>query len=234
MDHNLQNERWKIAQKAEEYVWNYVRHNPKELARILKDKLEFLELVQKFHANLSPVLEIGIGPLGIGVINFLESPLKIGIEPLPIVKPRFTKALNTWLEYARASYHHIQAKGEFLPFRKNQFNIVVCYNVLDHVQNPQEVLMEIHRVIIPGGHLVLGVDTFSLLGWVKFQYYTRQFYRRTWLVKCHPHNYTKLKLMWLLQESGYQIVFVEQERFEWMKNLVGRTKRSLLVCSKRK
>jgi len=231
---NLQYERWEIAQKAEKEYWQHLLFQPKELARIIKEKLELLEIVQKFQMSLNSVLEIGIGPLGIGVINFLESTIKIGIEPLPMERPHFTKTLSTWIECVRSSYYHIQAKGESLPFRENQFNLVVCYNVLDHVQNPREVLMEIHRVLLPDGQLVLGIDTFSILGRLKSQYYTRLLYRETWLVKCHPHSFTKLKLIRLLQESGYQIIFADKERFEWMKNFVGRVRRSLFVAQKAK
>lgn len=49
----------------------------------------------------------------------------------------------------------INAAGEHLPFAANQFDVVVCWDVLEHVQNPTHVLQEIYRVLTPHGQVLL-------------------------------------------------------------------------------
>jgi SAM-dependent methyltransferase len=47
--------------------------------------------------------------------------------------------------------------GRRLPFPDQQFDAVFCSQVLEHVFTPDEFLAEIHRVLRPGGTLLLAV-----------------------------------------------------------------------------
>lgn len=47
--------------------------------------------------------------------------------------------------------------AEELPFRNEAFEYVTCFEVLEHVKNQEKTLMEIHRVLKPGGFLLLTV-----------------------------------------------------------------------------
>lgn len=49
----------------------------------------------------------------------------------------------------------VNAAGEHLPFADAQFDVVVCWDVLEHVQNPTAVLREIHRILTPHGRVLL-------------------------------------------------------------------------------
>ncbi|MFM7678170.1 MAG: methyltransferase domain-containing protein [Roseiflexaceae bacterium] len=49
----------------------------------------------------------------------------------------------------------VNAAGEQLPFADAQFDVVVCWDVLEHVQNPSYVLQEIYRVLTPRGRVLL-------------------------------------------------------------------------------
>jgi len=44
--------------------------------------------------------------------------------------------------------------AEFLPFADNSFDAVLCYDVMEHVQNLQKALAEIYRVLKPQGVLL--------------------------------------------------------------------------------
>jgi len=50
-----------------------------------------------------------------------------------------------------------------LPYRDAAFDVVVCEQVLEHVDDPRAALVEIARVLRPGGRLVFGVPTFPPL-----------------------------------------------------------------------
>lgn len=47
--------------------------------------------------------------------------------------------------------------GEKFPFDDDSFDAVLCNQVLEHVFNPEQFLSEIHRVLKPGGRLLLTV-----------------------------------------------------------------------------
>lgn len=44
-----------------------------------------------------------------------------------------------------------------LPFGANSFDVILCTEVLEHVSEPQETLLEFHRVLKPEGALILSV-----------------------------------------------------------------------------
>ena len=49
----------------------------------------------------------------------------------------------------------VAADGEQLPFREGVFTRVECDAVLEHVQHPERMVAEIHRVLAPGGYVHL-------------------------------------------------------------------------------
>lgn len=51
----------------------------------------------------------------------------------------------------------VRAAGEALPLPAEAFDLVCCWDVLEHVQNPRAVLSEVCRVLRPGGVLLLTV-----------------------------------------------------------------------------
>ena len=56
--------------------------------------------------------------------------------------------------------------GEFLPFADETFDLVTCSEVLEHIRNPKNALMEMRRVLKPGGLLLLSTPSMSAQkGW---------------------------------------------------------------------
>jgi len=50
------------------------------------------------------------------------------------------------------------AKLEDLPYKDGQMDLIVCINVLDHVNNYESCMSEMSRVLKSGGILILGQD----------------------------------------------------------------------------
>lgn len=65
----------------------------------------------------------------------------------------------------------VNGAGENLPYRAGQFDVVVCWDVIEHVQSPTAMLHEIHRVLKPGGKLFLTV--INRRAWVDPHYHIR-------------------------------------------------------------
>jgi len=53
----------------------------------------------------------------------------------------------------------VVARGEQLPLGDAAFNLVICTQVLEYVAQPSLVFAEIHRVLRPGGTLLLSVPS---------------------------------------------------------------------------
>lgn len=61
----------------------------------------------------------------------------------------------TYLDRDAARRPHIRADATGLPFQSSLFDAVVCLEVLEYVWQPQAALIEISRVLKPGGVLLL-------------------------------------------------------------------------------
>jgi ubiquinone/menaquinone biosynthesis C-methylase UbiE len=76
----------------------------------------------------------------------------------------------------RAARHQLHlpifnAAGEDLPFHDAQFDAIVCWDVIEHVRDPQLVLAEMARVLRPGGTILITV--INRRAWVDPHYHIR-------------------------------------------------------------
>jgi SAM-dependent methyltransferase len=115
------------------------------LLELLRSRIAGIEL------NALRVLDVGCGDAGV-LIAFAEAGAEAhGIEPFEpsVVRGR-----------VRAEEHGVRLElqggvGETLPFPDESFDLVLLDNVLEHVQERERTLNEIHRVLRPGGILYL-------------------------------------------------------------------------------
>jgi len=59
------------------------------------------------------------------------------------------------LDIHAGKYVDVVAKAENIPFKDNTFDVVLCFQVLEHVENPQKAIHEMHRVLKKNGILML-------------------------------------------------------------------------------
>jgi len=131
-------------------------------------------------------LEVGCSPVA-ALHSIGEARFRVGVDPLT----------REWKLYYQNGTCHIQGLGEHLPFRDKTFDVILCLNVLDHVQNPFRALKEIQRCLKRGGLLLLWLQTFSTLRIVK---------KGLDLVDPpHPHHFSDSEISLLLQQLGISI-----------------------------
>ncbi|QQR49665.1 class I SAM-dependent methyltransferase [bacterium] len=94
-----------------------------------------------------------------------------------------------------------QADACFLPYGDAMFDVVVAFDVLEHVEHDQKMVDEIFRVLKPGGYFVFTVPAYNML----FSAHDRALY--------HFRRYTKGSVHKLFQkftkfDAGYWFCFL--------------------------
>jgi ubiquinone/menaquinone biosynthesis C-methylase UbiE len=107
--------------------------------------------LRRFIPETGEGLEVGVGtgrfasPLGI----------RIGVEP--------AKAMAELAQ--RRGIKVYRAKAENLPFNNESFDFILMVTTICFLENPKQALKEAIRVLIPGGHIIIGmIDRDSFLG----------------------------------------------------------------------
>lgn len=86
------------------------------------------------------------------------------------------------IEYGKKMYPKIQffvADAHKLPFKNRAFDVVICTEVLEHVANPKDVVLEIRRVLKDKGVGIIELDSGSIL-FTLLWFIWRKFKGRVW------------------------------------------------------
>lgn len=76
--------------------------------------------------------------------------------------------------------------GESLPFPDASFTLIYCMDVLEHVAVPARVATEAHRLLAPGGRLVVTVPGHWLLNFLDPHYPEHRHYRAAQIINLFP------------------------------------------------
>jgi ubiquinone/menaquinone biosynthesis C-methylase UbiE len=105
--------------------------------------------------NKDLILEVGVG--GGHVLEKIGQGRLIGID---ISDTMLVKAKKR-LEHRKVIL--IKANAEILPFPEKVFHKVICTEVLEHVQDPKQVIAEIVRVSKPGAVVIISIPNDYLI-----------------------------------------------------------------------
>lgn len=86
--------------------------------------------------------------------DFFSSSLKVlSIAPEQCFLKRFKRLKN--LEYITADLYSpiVDVKADILdlPFKDNEFDVIFCNHVLEHIENDTKAMSELYRIMRPGG-----------------------------------------------------------------------------------
>jgi ubiquinone/menaquinone biosynthesis C-methylase UbiE len=142
--------REKLKFSLEFLFWKFVKAKEKNLTNYHYENFftSYFNLEKEFYKNKS-VLDIGCGPRG--TLEWIDNPLyRIGLDPLA------DKYIE--LGIGKHKMNYIKAYGESIPLKNNSFDIITSFNSLDHVSNPNKVINEVKRILMPGGLFLLITD----------------------------------------------------------------------------
>lgn len=109
--------------------------------------------------RISRAIEVGCGPYS--NIRLISAHRKIDqiVCADPLIRT-YTNFPHTWISHASRRNRIVPSECplESLDFPDASFDLAVCINVLDHVQDATRCLRELIRVTRPGGQIVLGQE----------------------------------------------------------------------------
>lgn len=129
------------------------------------------------------ILDIGCGSTPYK--DYVSCRSYVGIDESPDVKP------------------DVSASCESIPFKNNDFDSVICTEVLEHLAEPGRCVTEIIRVLKAGGYLYITVP-------------------QSWGLHYEPHDYwrfTRYGIEYLLKKYGFEIT--ETRRIGGIFSLIG-------------
>ena len=71
----------------------------------------------------------------------------------------------------------VEFDGTVIPFPDNHFDAVMCTEVLEHAMAPEALIAEMHRVLKPGGSLVLTVPFAARVHHIPYDFHRFTRYR---------------------------------------------------------
>lgn len=109
----------------------------------------------------------GTGSLVHIVAEQAEAEFLVGLDYSPVMVRHLTEKIAG--SPRAKKLHAVQGDAERLPFARESFDVVTCCNSFHHYPHQAAVIQSFHRVLRPGGLLVL-VDGFrdNVVGWVVF------------------------------------------------------------------
>ncbi|MBD3165168.1 methyltransferase domain-containing protein, partial [bacterium] len=112
-----------------------------------------LERRRRLASELSDILEKGGRLLDLGCGNGAQTELFVD---------RFEQVVGVDVQSEPMAGSNVPAQwvtamGEALPFRDASFDAVISFEVLEHVVSPVRTMRELHRILKPGGTVLISV-----------------------------------------------------------------------------
>lgn len=108
--------------------------------------------------HIPDLRECRVLDLGAGQGNFLMEAAAEGIRVTGIeYNPAYVESTRKRIQKAGYSIEIRQGRGESLPYEDDSFDFVNASEVIEHVQDPVQVLHETYRVLAPGGAAYVSV-----------------------------------------------------------------------------
>lgn len=111
------------------------------------------------------------------------------------------------IEYGKKKYSKIKfrvADAHKIPYKANTFDLVICTEVLEHIDHPETVLKEIKRVLKKNGIAVIELDSGSAL--FSISWFLWRIGKGGVWKDAHLHSFNPDKLEKLIKKAGFKIL----------------------------
>lgn len=102
-------------------------------------------------------------------------------------------------KYVKMDVNHqdnidVAGSAEAIPLADNEFDTIICTQVLEHLKHPAKAASEMHRILKTNGHLILTAPQINELHEEPYDFF----------------RYTKYGIIALFEEAGFKIMEYEQ------------------------
>lgn len=111
------------------------------------------------------------------------------------------------IKAAKIKYPHLNftcADSDKLPFINNEFDLIFCTEVLEHLVNPEKSLSEAGRVLKKDGKMIIELDSGTFLFRLIFGLWVKFGRGRIWR-GAHLQQFNPERLEKLFKKSGFRI-----------------------------
>lgn len=111
------------------------------------------------------------------------------------------------IEFGRKTYPNIKFKfadAHKLPFDNQSFDLIVCIETLEHLEDPKGAIKEIYRCLKSDGDVLIGQDTDNLLFKIIWMIWTKT-RGKVWH-NSHVHPYGPRELEQLIKDCDFKVI----------------------------
>ena len=183
---------------------------------------EYLADIVKKHVSLCHplILDLGAGPglLSVKLIQQIPEAMVVGIDPI-LQMLRLAKE-NVLQSYAH-SFEALQGVSEGIPLKNGTCDGIVSRFSLPYWPQPAKGFMEIHRVLKPGGIVVLEELNKEFRDWrllllkLQMRVYGATKAVAGYHVDAYLHAHTMDEVYYLFTNAGLTIIETEGKKKEW-------------------
>lgn len=201
---------------SEKTYGEFYKHDYRILMGEGREKLEIVTVAERIHGAKildfchlfvnkgDSVLDIGSSAGGVlHIFKKFKNCRVLGIEP-DLDRAKFCQ-----------NYYGIAVKSGLFEdsiFKKNQFDLVIMTQTMNHLMNPISSIKKIHSILKPEGKVFLEVQNFAET--------IKMFVNPTQVD--HTYNFTPETLMLMLKKVGFDILNIEEDTAQSAR-LVSRT-----------
>lgn len=148
------------------------------------------------------VLDIGCGTGNILKLIWEEEPDAVyyGIDLSPAMLSQAEDKLKDGIRKRQVLLS--EGDAENLPFKKKTMDLIICNASFHHYPNPGRALLEMHRVLERGGHLIIGDPCPS-----RFMAPLKNKFKKH---RSEYHIYTKSEFKRILKMAGFKVLKFEK------------------------
>lgn len=132
--------------------WDWYKNTEKRVQTYLNHLQEYLPKVSRLK-----ILDLGCGAGGVCVSLANRNNRVVGLDLdkklINLTKINVEDSEDGFPNYGGVS--EIRASGTSIPFKDETFDLIVCNDVIEHLDEQKELISEIYRVLKEGGYLYL-------------------------------------------------------------------------------
>lgn len=197
--------------------WHENRGNTESDDHVLNDP--WYQTVMRLLPNLSnkKVLEIGAGRGAFAIWMAQQYPSAL-ITATDFSERAIAIARNKVYDSTYDNLSFEVANAESLQYPDKYFDFIISCETMEHVLNPQAMANEMHRVLKPGGSVILTTENYlngMLLAWLK-AWLTKRPFNSGSGIQPHENFFVFFKVANYFKKAGIELSHTESNHYQWL------------------